>query len=80
MAKRNESNEPADMAGRDEHRRDADERGARGKDIGHRGDLAPQVPGLTASPSQHEQHARKGQAQSPRELDHFEPPRKKEGH
>ena len=29
---------------------------------------------------EHRQHARKGQAQSPRELTHNEPPRKKEGH
>lgn len=40
----------------------------------------PGIPGHTAPASQHEQHTRKGQAQSPRELTHNEPPKKKEGH
>lgn len=40
----------------------------------------PGMPGHTAPAEQHVQHARKGQAQSPRELTHNEPPRQKEGH
>ena len=40
----------------------------------------PGIPGHTAPASPHEQHTRKGQAQSPRELTHNEPPKKKEGH
>lgn len=40
----------------------------------------PGMPGHTAPAEQHLQHARKGQAQSPRELTHNEPPKKKEGH
>lgn len=52
---------------------------------GERADEAPRVampgmPGHTAALSQHEQHTRKGQAQSPRELNHNEQPKKKEGH
>lgn len=40
----------------------------------------PGMPGHTAPARQHEQHTRKGQAQSPRELTHNEPPKHKEGH
>lgn len=40
----------------------------------------PGLPGHTAPLSTHEQHTRKGQAQSPRELTHNEPPKHKEGH
>ena len=40
----------------------------------------PAMPGHTAPLSQHEQHTRKGQAQSPRELTHNEPPKHQEGH
>jgi len=40
----------------------------------------PGIPGHTAPAEQHEQHTRKGQAQSPRDLNHYEPPKKKEGH
>lgn len=40
----------------------------------------PGIPGHTAPVSQHEQHTRKGQAQSPRELTHNEQPKQKEGH
>ena len=40
----------------------------------------PGMPGHTAPASEHEQHTRKGQAQSPRELTHNEPSKKKEGH
>ena len=44
------------------------------------GMAAPGIPGHTAPVEQHEQHSRKGQAQSPRELTHNEQPKKKEGH
>lgn len=52
---------------------------------GERGDESPRVatpgmPGHTAPLSQHDQHTRKGQAQSPRELNHNEQPKQKEGH
>lgn len=40
----------------------------------------PGMPGHTAPAEQHLQHDRKGQAQSPRELTHNEPPKQKEGH
>ena len=80
MANRKESNEPANMGGKDKARHDVGDREGRVEDVGHRSDLTPQLPGLTASPQQHEQHTRKGQAQSPRDLNHFEPPGKKEGH
>lgn len=40
----------------------------------------PGMPGHTAPADEHLQHDRKGQAQSPRELTHNEPPKKKEGH
>lgn len=40
----------------------------------------PGMPGHTAPLEQHEQHSRKGQAQSPRELTHNEPPKHKDGH
>ena len=40
----------------------------------------PGLPGHTAPVEPHDQHTRKGQAQSPRELNHFEPPKHKDGH
>lgn len=40
----------------------------------------PGLPGHTAPAEQHQQHSRKGQAQSPRELTHNEQPKQKEGH
>lgn len=40
----------------------------------------PGMPGHTAPAEEHLQDDRKGQAQSPRELTHNEPPKKKEGH
>lgn len=40
----------------------------------------PGLPGHTAPVEQHDQRTRKGQAQSPRELTHNEPPKHKEGH
>ena len=80
MANRKEQNDPAEMGGKEKDRFDTNDQEEQVEDRGHRGDVAPQVPGLTASPQQHEQHTRKGQAQSPRDLNHFEPPRKKEGH
>jgi hypothetical protein len=39
----------------------------------------PAMPGHTAPARGHEQHTRKGQAQSPRELKHNEPPKHREG-
>lgn len=39
----------------------------------------PGIPGHTAPARGHEQHARKGQAQSPRELTHNEPPKDRKG-
>jgi hypothetical protein len=71
--------------------REAMERALRrkGKDAGLAGQIEENV-NLTGStayetlPGQHHgegrQHARKGQAQSPNELNHNEPPKKKEGH
>lgn len=80
MANRKASNEPANMGGKEKHRHDVGDREAQVEDVGHGGGLTPQLPGLTASPQQHEQHTRKGQAQSPRDVNHFEPPKKREGH
>lgn len=64
----------ADAINRDEQ----DARRERGRDASPV--QTPGIHGETAPASHHEQHTRKGQAQSPRELTHNEPPKKKEGH
>lgn len=50
------------------------------RDSGEARAATPGMPGHTAPAEQHQQHARKGQAQSPRELTHNEQPKQKEGH